>query len=118
MMKRLTWFVGGALAGAAGAGAAKRKVRQAATVLSPVHLGPRAAHRVGDAVRVGRRAMRAREAELRARVAGVAPVTLADELHPGDTVLVDGEPVEHGQVIVLRQVQRRSGAPARRRRRA
>ena len=35
MIKRLTWFVSGAVAGVAGAGIAKRKVKQAATHLTP-----------------------------------------------------------------------------------
>jgi hypothetical protein len=118
MMKRLTWFVSGAVAGVAGAGVAKRKVKQTAAALSPSNVASGAAHRIGDAVREGRRAMHAREVELRAGQSGAQPVTLADELHPDDTVLVDGEPVEPGKVIVLRQVQRSGDAASRRRRRA
>ncbi|MCU1500685.1 MAG: hypothetical protein JWM12_39 [Ilumatobacteraceae bacterium] len=118
MMKRVTWFVGGALAGAAGAGVAKRKVKQTAAALRPDKLASGAAHRVGDAVREGRRAMRAKENELRARVAGAEPTSLADELEPDDTVLIDGEPVEPGKVLVLRQVRETTDAPVRRRRRA
>ena len=38
MIKRLTWFVGGAVAGVAGVGVAKRKVKQAATQLTPKHI--------------------------------------------------------------------------------
>jgi hypothetical protein len=48
--------------------------------------------------------MRTKEMELRARLDGRAS-TLADELTDVDTVLVDGRPVEAGQVIVLRQVR-------------
>ena len=118
MMRRLTWFVGGAVAGVAGAGVAKRKVKQTAAALSPTNLASGAAHRVGDAVREGRRAMHAKEVELRARFSGAQPLTLADELHPDDTVLVDGEPVEPGKVIVLRQVRRAGETPSRGRRRA
>ena len=59
---------------------------------------------VVDAVRDGREAMHAKEAELRAQRDGVLP-TLADELEPHDRVLVDGRPVQPGQVIVLRQVR-------------
>ncbi len=113
MIKRVTWFVSGAVAGAAGAGVAKRKVKAKAAELTPARMARGASQRVRDAVGDGRRAMRAREAELRARVAGVAPVSLADELEPYDTVLVDGEPVEAGKVIVLRQV--RDDEPRRRR---
>jgi hypothetical protein len=118
MIKRLTWFVGGAVVGAAGAGAAKRKVKQTAVALHPTRLATGAAHRVGEAVREGRGAMRAKEAELRARLAGAQPTTLADELHPDDTVLVDGELVAPGKVIVLRQVRPAGDVPLRRRRRA
>ena len=35
MIKRLTWFVGGALVGAAGVGQAKKKVRSVANDLAP-----------------------------------------------------------------------------------
>jgi hypothetical protein len=116
-MRRLTWFVGGAMAGVAGAGMAKRKVKQTAAALSPSNLASGAAHRVGDAVREGRRAMHAKEVELRARLTGAQPQTLADELHPDDTVLVDGAPIEPGKVIVLRQVRPAGdGAPRGRRR--
>ena len=130
MMKRITWFVGGVAAGAIGAGRAKRKVRSVASELAPVQVARRATdkvrqrgHDVAEAVREGRRAMRVKELELRARVDGRAS-TLADELDEidGDTaVLVDGQPVEPGQVIVLRQVRdadrtapRRSSRPRRR----
>ena len=50
--------------------------------------------------------MRAREAELRARLDGRA-IALADELDDGDEVLVDGRPVAPGQVIVLQQIRDR-----------
>lgn len=113
-MKRVTWFVGGLAAGAVGAGAAKRKVRRVTSELAPVQIARRAGgevadrtNRVADAVREGRRAMRLRERELRARLEGRSS-TLADEISDIDTVLVDGRPVEAGQVIVLRQV--RAGA--------
>jgi hypothetical protein len=118
MIKRLTWFVGGAVVGAAGAGSAKRRVKRTALALRPNRLASGAAQRLGDAVREGRWAMRAKEVELRARLAGTAPITLADELDPDDAVLVDGELVEPGKVIVLRQVRRVADTPARRRRHA
>jgi hypothetical protein len=41
-MKRLLWFLGGAAAGAAGVGAAKRKVRTVANELAPVQVARRA----------------------------------------------------------------------------
>ena len=115
MMKRLTWFIGGAAAGVAGAGIAKRKVKQAATHLSPKSVARNVSDRVHDAVAEGRRAMRAKELELRARLDGRV-TTLADDLDEGDEVLVDGRPVQPGQVIVLKQV--RDDTRDRRRRRA
>jgi hypothetical protein len=111
MMKRLTWFVGGVAAGAVGAGAAKRKVKSVANDLAPVQVARRATgsvrdrgQRVVEAVREGRRAMVAKEREMRARLDGRV-TTLADEIDDVETVLVDGRPVEAGQVIVLRQVR-------------
>jgi hypothetical protein len=118
MMKRVTWFVGGMAAGVVGVGAAKRKVKNVANELAPVQIAKKAggsvadgSHRVADALREGRRAMRVKEMELRARLEGRSS-TLADELTDVDTVLVDGQPVEAGQVIVLRQVRDAKHAPA------
>ena len=106
MIKRMTWFVGGAVAGAAGVGVAKRKMKQAATHLAPKNVVHSVKDRVRDAFTDGRAAMRAREAELRARLDGRA-TTLADDLDEGDEVLVDGRPVAPGQVIVLKQIRDR-----------
>lgn len=118
MMKRVTWFVGGIAAGAVGAGAAKRKVRRVTNELVPVQIARRAGgqvadrgNRVADALREGRRAMRTKEMELRARLEGRSS-TLADEIDDIETVLVDGRPVEAGQVIVLRQVRDRTDEAA------
>lgn len=113
MMKRLTWFVGGAAAGIAGASVAKRKVKAAAAELSPSNVAHKAKDRVLDAMHEGKRAMRAKEHELRARLDGRA-ATLADDLDEGDSVFVEGREVEPGQVIVLRQVRDRNEAPRRR----
>lgn len=55
--------------------------------------------------------MRTKEMELRARLEGRSS-TLADEIDDIETVLVDGRPVEAGQVIVLRQVRDRSDEAA------
>ena len=115
MMKRLTWFVGGAAAGIAGASVAKKKVKAVAAEMAPSNVAKKATGRVRDAVNEGKRAMRSKEAELRARLDGRAH-TLADDLDEGDTVLVDGQPVAAGQVIVLRQVREQHEATARRRR--
>ncbi len=115
MMKRLTWFVGGAAAGIAGASVAKKKVKAVAAEMAPSNVAKKATGRVREAVNEGKRAMRSKEAELRARLDGRAS-TLADDLDDGDTVLVDGRPVEAGQVIVLKQVRDEHEAAARRRR--
>jgi hypothetical protein len=113
MMKRVTWFVTGAAAGAAGAGYATRKVKQTASQLAPANVAKGAAHRARrggsqfvDALREGRMAMRAREDELKAR-RDARVETLDDRLDPGDQLLVDGRPVDVGRVIVLKQKQRR-----------
>lgn len=120
MMKRLVWFVGGAAAGAAGVGAAKRKVRTVANELAPTQVARRAGEsakrrgrRLGDALREGREAMSARERELWARFDGRVS-SLADEVADIETVLVDGRPVEPGQVIVLKQVRDRDTRSRRR----
>lgn len=111
MMKRLTWFVGGVAAGAAGAGYATRKVKEAASQLAPANVAKGAAgkardggRRVVEAVREGREAMRAKEGELRAR-RDARIETLDDRLEPGDQLLVDGQPVDSARVIVLKQQQ-------------
>jgi len=107
MMKRVTWFVGGAVAGAAGVTVAKRKVKQAANQLTPKRMVNGISSRVHDAYIEGIRAKRAREIELRGRLDGTA-TSLADDLDEGDEVLVDGRRVEPGQVIVLKQVRDRT----------
>jgi pyridoxal biosynthesis lyase PdxS len=104
MIKRLSWFLGGAVAGAAGVGAAKRKVRKTASLLRPSSVARATGDRVRDAVRHGKQAAQVRERELRARLRGEAK-SLADSLTDDDEVFVDGVPVEPGQVIVLRQVR-------------
>jgi hypothetical protein len=106
MIKRMTWFVGGAVAGVAGMGVAKRKMKQAATHLTPKKVVHSVSDRVRDAFAEGRRAARAKETELRARLDGRA-TRLAEDLDDGDEVLVDGRPVEPGQIIVLKQVRDR-----------
>lgn len=109
MMRRVTWFVGGVVAGAAGAGYAKKKVRDATAQLTPVNVvrsaGTRARNRsrtVVDALREGRAAMHAREDELKAR-RDARIETLDDQLEPGDQLYVDGRPVDSARVIVLKR---------------
>lgn len=114
MIKRMTWFVGGAVAGAAGVSVAKRKMKQAATNLTPKRIVHGITDRVHDAFTEGRRAMRSKELELRGRLDGTAQ-TLAEHLDDGDEVLIEGRAVEPGQVIVLKQVRDRNGDKGRRR---
>jgi hypothetical protein len=66
-MKRLVWFAAGAAAGVSGTAYAKRKARQAADRYRPVNMAKGAVDRVADAVREGRAAMAAKEAELKRR---------------------------------------------------
>jgi hypothetical protein len=66
MMKRVMWFTAGAVAGVSGSVYVRRKAREAADRYRPVSMAKGAVERVTDAVREGRAAMVAREAELRA----------------------------------------------------
>lgn len=109
MIKRLTWFAGGVAAGVAGAGYAKKKVKETAAQLAPVQVAKGVASKarsagrsVADAVRDGRQAMHHHEDELRAKREGRLE-SLEDHVDPGDQVFVDGRPVESGRVIVMRQ---------------
>jgi hypothetical protein len=113
MIKRFIWFVSGLLTGVVAMVFTGRKVRrrvEKVTNLSPVKAVRDATQsvrqsvaEVGEAVRDGRDAMRAKEDELRARVEGRAS-SLDQDLDSDDTVLVDGEPIEPGRVVVLRQI--------------
>lgn len=120
MMKRISWFISGAVAGIAGAGYTKRKLKATASHLAPTNVARAAvakvrasSHDVVAAVRDGRDAMHAKETELWARVHGRAD-SPAIETGPDDQVLVDGHPVEPGQVIVLREVRDNDHAGPRR----
>jgi hypothetical protein len=113
MMKRITWFVGGAAAGVAGANYATKKVKQTAAQISPGQVARSATLRVRlrsrdviDAVREGRQVARHNEDELRAKREGRLE-SLADHVDPGDQVFVDGVPVESGRVIVMRKKEHR-----------
>jgi hypothetical protein len=108
-MRRASWFVGGVVAGAAGVGYAKRKVRNATAQLAPVNVVRSAGARVREqgrhvvgAVREGRAAMHAREDELKAR-RDARIETIDDRLEPGDQLYVDGRPVDSARVIVLKR---------------
>jgi hypothetical protein len=109
MMKRVSWFVGGVVAGAAGAGYAKKKVKSTAANLAPTNVVKAASSRVRDqsrhvvgAFKEGRQAMHAREDELKAR-RDARIETLDDRLDPGDQLYVDGRPVDSARVIVLKR---------------
>jgi hypothetical protein len=117
MMKRVTWFLGGVAAGAVGVGVAKKKVKAVAVDLAPANVARKTTVRVKEAVHEGRRAMHAKEAELKGRLDGRTR-TLAEDLDDGDTVYVDGVPVAAGQVIVLKQVRDEKALSGRRSRRA
>ena len=95
MMKRVTWFAAGMAAGAAGSAYATRKVKKTAQALKPTNVARGAVNKVkakgsdiAEAVREGRDAMRAKEAELKAE-------------RDGDQVVT----VQPGQVIVLKDVR-------------
>lgn len=108
MIRRLVWFVAGAVGGAAGTVVAgrrvKRRVRDTVDSLAPVRVARDAGRRVrssvegvADAVRDGRVAMRDKETELKARLEG-----RIDPIGPADAVFVDGERLRADQVVVVR----------------
>lgn len=108
-MRRIAWFFGGVAAGAAGAGYTKRKVAAAVDRMRPSNVAGsastavrRGTRRVGDAVREGITAGRRREREIVAEREGRL-VHLREHLGDGDEVLVDGEVVEPGRVILMRR---------------
>ena len=110
----MTWFVGGAVAGVAGVGVAKRKMKQAATQLTPKRSSTESPTECTTPTSKGSSPSERERAELRGRMDGTAH-SLADHLDEGDWVLVDGRPVEPGQVIVLKQIRDRNGDRGRRR---
>ncbi len=98
MMKRVTWFAGGVVAGIASAGYAKKKVKETASQVAPAQLARSAASSVRsktsdvvDAIREGRQVMKHTEDELRARREGRL-TSLDEHVAPGDQVFVDGVP--------------------------
>jgi hypothetical protein len=112
MMKRVTWFAGGLVAGLATAGYAKRKVKATAAQIAPTQVARSAAETVrartrdiADAVREGRQVMKHTEDELRARREGRL-TSLDEHVAPGDQVFVDGVPVASGRVVVMRPKER------------
>ncbi len=114
MMKRVTWFAGGVVAGLASAGYAKKKVKETASQIAPTQIARSAADSVRsrtndvvDAIREGRQVMRHTEDELRARREGRL-TSLDEHVEPGDRVYVDGVPVESGRVLVMRPKERKA----------
>ncbi len=116
MPNRITWFVVGAVAGAGGSVYAKRKARQAVDRMAPTNVAKVAVGKVrgtgrtmADAVREGRAAMRAKEAELRevedARRAPTPP-------QPPTIVVIDA-----ASVLDSDEFRPRRGGPRRRSRR-
>jgi hypothetical protein len=108
-MRRMVWFVSGVATGAATASYARRKVAAAADRMRPANLAHsatsavrRGGRRLADAVHEGASATRRREDELRAERDGRL-IRLRDHLADGDEVIVDGEVVEPGRVILLRR---------------
>jgi len=92
MMKRVTWFAGGVVAGLASAGYAKKKVKATASQVAPAHIARSAAITVRsktvdvvDAIREGRQVMKHTEDELRARREGRL-TSLDEHVAPGDQV--------------------------------
>ena len=114
MIKRVTWFAGGLVAGLASAGYAKKKVKETASQMAPAHIAKSAANTVRsktsnvvDAVREGRQVMKYTEDELHARREGRL-TSLDQHVAPDDQVFVDGVPVESGRVIVMRRKERKA----------
>ena len=114
MMKRITWFVGGAAAGVVGANYATKKVKQTAAQISPSAGGAivdvpvpvtspvtSSMPSVKDA-----RSLATTKTSSAAKREGRLE-SLADHVDPGDQVFVDGVPVESGRVIVMRKKEHR-----------
>lgn len=114
MMKRVTWFAGGVVAGLASAGYAKKKVKETASQMAPTQIAKLAVDtmrtktgNVADAFREGRQVMKHTEDELHARREGRL-TSLDEHVAPGDQVYVDGVRVESGRVIVMRRKERKA----------
>lgn len=107
MIKRLTWFLSGVVAGVTGVWYGSRRLKEKAESLKPVAVARDAAAKarsrvddVVDAIREGRGAMRDKELQLRS------------EFDPDSSSEVVS--VEPGRVVVLRSVDGRASARRRR----
>ena len=118
MIKRLIWFVSGVVAGISGVLYAGKRVKRSVTSFTPIKVAQRATqttrsrlNSVADAFREGRDAMRDKEFEMKAkrdgRVESFDQQGSLRPLQPGDELLVDGQRIEPGRVIVLRENQQR-----------
>ncbi|MEY3166782.1 MAG: hypothetical protein RLZZ343_585 [Actinomycetota bacterium] len=114
MIKRLIWFVSGVVAGISGVLYAGKRVKRSVTSFTPIKVVQRATqttrsrlNSVADAFREGRDAMRDKEFEMKAkrdgRVESFDQQGSLRPLQPGDELLVDGQRIEPGRVIVLRE---------------
>ena len=114
MIKRLIWFVSGVVAGISGVLFAGKRVKRSVTSFTPIKVAQRATqstrsglNSVADAFREGRDAMRDKEFEMKAkrdgRVESFDQQGSLRPLQPGDELLVDGQRIEPGRVIVLRE---------------
>ena len=114
MIKRLIWFVSGVVAGISGVLYAGKRVKRSVTSFTPIKVAQRATqttrsrlNSVADAFREGRDAMRDKEFEMKAkrdgRVESFDQQGSLRPLQPGDELLVDGQRIEPGRVIVLRE---------------
>lgn len=117
MIKRLIWFVSGVVAGISGVLFAGKRVKRSVTSFTPIKVAQRATqttrsrlNSVGDAFREGRDAMRDKEFEMKAKRDGrVESLDQQGPIRPlqqGDELLVDGQRIEPGRVIVLREEMR------------
>ena len=114
MIKRLIWFVSGVVAGISGVLFAGKRVKRSVTSFTPIKVAQRVTqttrsrlNSVGDAFREGRDAMRDKEFEMKAKRDGrVESFDQQGPIRPlqqGDELLVDGQRIEPGRVIVLRE---------------
>ena len=119
LMRRVTWFVGGVVAGAATAGYAKRRSagrrpcspRATSPAKPPAASGCGSSGSVTPCTRASTRCA-ARKPSCAPSATGRVEV-LDTGLEPGDRVLVEGRLVEPGQVVILRdEAARRRGKSA------
>lgn len=104
MTRRLTWFVTGAVTGAAGSRFVRRKTRQAAARITPRNVARSGAVTLR---RKGREVVKmvrfTRPVGTNGELEGHDhPATIADRIAPDEEILVDGRPVDRGRIVVTR----------------